>query len=217
MSESGSNNNITAQQGQTEQSVVPPRTVEFLHASPREMTKPLILRQTSRRAFAATWLWVRVTSHGTSDSQSHEAQTQVSRKEVLCIVRDDGYVFSEEYQPGDTVWGGFQALQMTPKLPDKPHASHLWSLQGVMRYRQGVRPDPPDVFKRIVDVVDRFISFDGSLAEQRTMCELVACYILSTWFLDSFDVIGYLWPYGPPGCGKTQLLTVIAELSGLSI
>ena len=200
-------------QNEQNQPVTPSRTVQFLHASPREMTKPLILRQPSKQAFAAIWLWVKVTTHGTSDSQSHESQTQVSWKEVLCIVRNDGHVFSEEYQLGDTVWHGLQALQMTPKLPDKPHASHLWSLQGVMKYRQGLRPDPQHVFERIVDVVDRFISFDGSLAEQRTMCELVACYILSTWFLDSFDVIGYLWPYGPPGCGKTQLLTVIAELS----
>ena len=75
-------------QNEQNQPVTPSRTVQFLHASPREMTKPLILRQPSKQAFAAIWLWVKVTTHGTSDSQSHESQTQVSRKEVLCIVRD---------------------------------------------------------------------------------------------------------------------------------
>lgn len=47
------------------------------------------------------------------------------------------------------------------------------------------------------------------------MSELVACYILATWFLDAFSVIGYLWPNGERGSGKTQLLTIIAELSYL--
>jgi hypothetical protein len=41
------------------------------------------------------------------------------------------------------------------------------------------------------------------------------CYILATWFLDAFPVIGYLWPNGGKGSGKTQLLTVIAELAYL--
>jgi hypothetical protein len=98
MSEPGPNDNTRRRKGKQKQSSTTSRKVEFLHASPREMNKPLILLQASRRAFAATWLWVRVTSQGTSDSQSHESQTQVSRKEVLCIVRDDGRVFSEEYQ-----------------------------------------------------------------------------------------------------------------------
>ena len=35
------------------------------------------------------------------------------------------------------------------------------------------------------------------------MAELVACYILATWFLDAFNVIGFLWPNGDRGCGKT--------------
>src|SRR2546427_6394614 len=121
MSESGPNNNTPRQQDQPKQSVAPHRKVEFLHTSPREMTKPFVLvhRSASRRAYAATWLWVRVTDHGTPESQSHVTQTKVSLQEVLCIVRDDGRVFSEDYQPGDSVWGGFQALQITPKLPDK--------------------------------------------------------------------------------------------------
>jgi len=185
MSESGLDNNTPGQQGQTEQSVVPPRTVEFLHTSPREMTKPLILRQTSRRAFAAVWLWVRVTDHGTSNSQSQGSQTQVSRKEVLCIVRDDGRVFSEDYQPGDNVWHGFHALQMTPKLPDKPHASHLWSLQGVIRYRQGTRPDPQHVFKRIVDVVDYFMTASiaraGARKRRRLLRLLCVGWLPPSW------------------------------------
>jgi hypothetical protein len=71
------------------------------------------------------------------------------------------------------------------------------------------------VFRQVVAVVDRFIDFNRSLGSQQTMCELVACYIFATWFLDAFTVIGYLWPNGGRGSGKTQLLTVVAELAYL--
>ena len=64
-------------------------------------------------------------------------------------------------------------------------------------------------------MIDRFINFDRSLGSQQTMYELVVCYILATWFLDAFTVIGYLWRNGERGSGKTQLLTVVAELAYL--
>lgn len=37
------------------------------------------------------------------------------------------------------------------------------------------------------------------LAEQSTMCEILACYILATCFLDAFNVTGFLWPNGECG------------------
>ena len=60
-----------------------------------------------------------------------------------------------------------------------------------------------DVFTRVTNVVSHFIDFDRSLADQKTMAEAIACYILSTWFLDAFNVIGFLWPNGDRGSGKT--------------
>lgn len=47
------------------------------------------------------------------------------------------------------------------------------------------------------------------------MSELIACYIIATWFLDAFNVAGYIWPTGERGSGKTQLLSLICELSYL--
>jgi hypothetical protein len=44
---------------------------------------------------------------------------------------------------------------------------------------------------------------------------MVACYIMATWFLDAFKVIGFMWPNGERGSGKTQLLSLIAELGYL--
>jgi len=80
---------------------------------------------------------------------------------------------------------------------------------------QGQRPAPADVFNRICAVVDRFIDFDKSLTDQRGMCELVASYILATWFLEAFNVMGYVWPNGERGSGKSQLLLILSELGYL--
>jgi hypothetical protein len=71
------------------------------------------------------------------------------------------------------------------------------------------------VFERVVDVVDRYIDFDRSLAVQRTMAEFIGCYILASYFLPAFTVVGFLWPNGDRGSGKTQLLTVCCELGYL--
>jgi hypothetical protein len=97
-------------------------------------------------------------------------------------------------------------------LPEIPPRDKLWTVPGVKAYRTGTRPDPADVFHRVVAVVDRFLDFDRSLADQRTMCELVACYTMSTWFLDALNVIGYLWPNGGPGSGKTTLFKTALRL-----
>lgn len=117
------------------------------------------------------------------------------------------------YGPGGDA--PFDSLGFDVVLPEIPPADRLLSATGARLYRAGQRPDPADVFYRVVDTVDRFIDFDRSLAGQRTMAEMTACYILATWFLDAFNVIGFLWPNGERGSGKTQLLTLIAELSYL--
>jgi len=127
----------------------------------------------------------------------------------LLIVRDDGVVF------GDGGHKPFADLGLEIRLPEIPSQDKLWTAPGVKRYGAGARPDPAELFRQVVAVVNRFIDFDRSLAAQQTMCELVACYILATWFLDAFTVIGYLWPNGERGSGKTQLLTVVAELAYL--
>ena len=125
------------------------------------------------------------------------------------IFRDDTKTFGD---------GGFEPMKnlgLDVRLPEIPLNDRLWSATAVKAYRIGERPDPAKVFSQIVDVVNRFIDFDHSFAEQQAMGELVACYIISTWFLDAFNVIGFLWPNGERGSGKTQLLTIIAELSYL--
>ena len=67
----------------------------------------------------------------------------------------------------------------------------------------------------MTDTIDRFIDFNRSLAPQRVMAELQACYVLASYFLDAFNVIGFMWPNGDRGSGKTQDLIVLCELGYL--
>src|SRR5262249_37386269 len=90
-----------------------------------------------------------------------------------------------------------------------------WSGAGVKRYLAGERPDPAEVFGRLAEAVDRFIDFNRSLAPQPVMCEMTACYILASYLLDAFNVVGYLWPNGERACGKASFLQVVVELASL--
>ena len=64
-------------------------------------------------------------------------------------------------------------------------------------------------------MVNRFLDFDHSLGDQQAMAELVACFIMATYLLDAFNVIGFLWPNGGAGSGKTNLLIVVTEMAYL--
>jgi len=66
-----------------------------------------------------------------------------------------------------------------------------------------------------VAVINRFLDFDRSLGDQQSMAELIGCYIMGTYLLDAFNVIGFLWPNGEAGSGKTNLLIVVTEMAYL--
>src|SRR5919109_1507138 len=106
-------------------------------------------------------------------------------------------------------------LGLDVRLPEIPKDDRLWSTRGVTAYLRGIRPEPKEVFERLVKVNDHFLDFDRSLADQKTMCEMLGCQELATWFLDAFNVIGYVWPNGEKGSGKTKLENLVAETSYL--
>jgi len=183
--------------------------IELLDEAPMTMRRPLCLL--GGRAYAATWLHVRITRTETVDREGriirHDPPLVTTEQRLFVI--HDGRVF------GDGGDAPLSELKINVHLDEVPPAETIWSAKGVMAYRAGKRPNPVDVFTRVKGVVSRFIDFDRSLAGQDVMSEMVACYVLSTWFLDAFNVIGFLWPNGDRGCGKTQLITIIARLSYL--
>jgi Domain of unknown function (DUF3854) len=184
--------------------------VELLTNAPMTIRRPLTVLD--NYAYAAIWPYVRVTKTEDVDGDGNViklAQPETVEEKRMLIVRSDGVIYGE---------GGFESMDKlgaTVNLLEIPPDDRLWSTPAVIAYRKGERPDAADIFKRIADIVDRFMDFDRSFADQRTMAEMVACYILATWFLDAFSVIGYLWPNGEGGSGKTQLLMVVADLAYL--
>jgi Domain of unknown function (DUF3854) len=187
-----------------------PCQIEILDSAPACIRRPLAL--IDGRTYAAIWVYAKVTKTETTDKAGNLVKLEppeVTTEQRPFIVRDDGIVFGERGHKS------FAELGLDIHLPEIPPQDKLWTAPGVKKYVAGARPDPAAIFRQVVAVVDRFIDFDRSLGSQQTMCELVACYILATWFLDAFTVIGYLWPNGERGSGKTQLLTVIAELAYL--
>ena len=184
-------------------------TIELLDCAPPALRRPLAL--VGNLAYAAIWPHVKQTTTETVDKGGNIVKHDppiVTSERRLCVVRSDGAIFgSGTYDLSE--------LGLELHLTEIPPDEKLWSAPGVKAFVAGRKPAPAAVFEKIADVVDRFIDFDRSLAPQRTMAEMVACYILATWFLDAFKVIGFIWPNGERGSGKTQLLSLIAELSYL--
>ena len=170
--------------------------VEIFDEAPQAIRKPLCL--VGGHAYAVSCVWV--------GNASSEYQTG------MIIVRNDGRAFASTTIPNVE---RIADLGLSFELRDLPPNDRNWSGAGVKRYLAGERPNPALVFERIVQVVDHFIDFTRSLEDQRTMCDVTACYVLATYLLDAFNVIGYLWPNGERGSGKTHFLSVVTEMAYL--
>src|SRR5262249_24959863 len=148
------------------------------------------------RAYAATWLHVRRTVKVRVDKKTDELVRHeppiVETTRELFVVRDDGQVFGPGARP-------FAELGLDVQLPEPPRDGKLWRTGGIKAYRAGRRPDLGDVFARLVRVYDHYLDFGRSLADQREMCEVSACFSLATWLASAFDVLGYPWPNGDRG------------------
>jgi hypothetical protein len=184
---------------------------ELLDEGPATMRRPLQI--INGRAYAATWLYVQKSVTESIDERTgsiikHNPPIKTVTRE-LYIIRDDGVIFG--YGAPQAISDlGFEVI-----LSEIPQDNRLMRTVVVTGYAEGNRASASEVFEKIRSVFDRFIDFERSLADQRTMSELTACYTLATWFLDAFNVAGYIWPTGERGSGKTQLLTLIAEMAYL--
>ncbi len=200
-------NNTSTNKPQTPSSNPPINTIQLLDGAPDVMRRPLLIIK--GRAYAATWPYVQIkTTQQVKKNGKLIKIPHTIQKRLLTIISEDGAVFHDE-QPE------WSQLGFTVELSEIPEAKKLWSEQGIRRYQNKERVDAKVLFEQICNVIDTFIDFDKSIAEQRTMCEFIGCYIFATWFLDAFNVIGFLWPNGERGSGKTQLLNLVTSLGFL--
>lgn len=168
---------------------------ELLDMAPESIHRPLCL--VGDQSYAVAWPF------------------HAGGQRACIVVRADGQVFTDTALVGALPLGelGLTVRFSTDNAPDD---SRSWSGAGVKRYLGGERPCPADVFGRLCAVVDAFLDFRRSLADQAVMCQLIACYIMATYLLDAFSAFGYLWVNGDKGAGKTNLLLVVTELAYLS-
>ncbi len=196
---------------------LPPK-IELLDLPPSKISKPLQL--VDGRAYAATWLYTKIQREETKDKdgtiRKHDPPLETVER-YRFIVRDDGFIFANighDYAYSQTIRPRSE-LGFEVHLLESPKTDRLWSKAGLAAFHTGNRPDPVKVFNQIADIINRFVDFEHSLAGQKEMSKLIACYILATWFLDAFTVIGFLWPNGDKGSGKTKVLLLVSELSYL--
>jgi len=192
----------------------PEESVVLLDAAPPIIRRPLSL--IGGRAYAAVWPVCRRTVKTSLDPHTGALVTHnpplVVTEPTLAILRDDGQMFSDCALPGGQK---LSALGVDVRLPSPLTPGREWSGAGIKRFCAGETVNPAEVFERVKSVVDRFLDFDRSLASQQEMCEMTACYVLSTYFVEAFNVVGYLWPNGEGGAGKTKFLEVVCELAYL--
>jgi hypothetical protein len=189
-------------------------TALVLDGFPDAIRRPLCLVR--EHAYAAVPLCIQVTTQQTVDPQTGAVTRfdppRVEHLTTMAIVRSDGVVFLDAGIPEAKP---MSEVGVTVSLPTELPPDRAWSGAGLKRFLAGERPGPAEVFDRMKQVVNRFMDFRRSLASQEVLCELTACYILGTYLLDAFSVIGYLWPNGDKGAGKTNYLFVVTELAYL--
>jgi hypothetical protein len=143
------------------------------------------------RSYAATWLWTKTTQTekvGKDGEVVRFQAPQITHEQRLFVMRDDGVFFGEVSDPQVQ---RLAELPITVHLPDRPKDNLLWRAYGVAAYHRSYRPEPKEVFERIVQVYNHFIDFHRSVNAQPTMCRLSACTSLITWFADAFTVLPY--------------------------
>ena len=190
--------------------------VDLLDTAPHTLRRPLAL--VDGHGYAATWASIRRTEYAGHDKHGKRVQHRtpvVEESRALVILRDDAALFSDVDLSSAGECQSLAKLGLSVELPVEPPPDKTWSGAGIKRYLAGERPDAANVFRRTQSVVNRFLDFDRSLADQESMSELVACYVVASYLLDALDIVGYLWPNGDRGSGKTTLLHVVAELGYL--
>jgi hypothetical protein len=170
---------------------------EILDAAPETIRRPLCI--VSGRGHLATWVHLRA---GGEDAVK------------LVILREDGALFADDNVPGALP---SSELGVAVRLDHVPHFDSVMSGAAVKRYIAGERPDPGEVFGRVRTVVEHFMDFGHSVGTQSDLVDLVALYIMASYLLDAFTVVGYLWPNGDKGVGKTKLLVVVTDLACMGV
>ncbi len=191
-------------------------SVSLLDTAPECLRRPLA--RVGEHTYAAAWPWLQRTTHSMFDKKEGKVTVfdppLVSEYQTMVVVRDDGQLFADE-----VVSGAKQLMDIEVKvaLPAEAPSGSTWSGAGIRRYAAGERAEPGRVVAQVAAVINCYMDFDRSLADQATMCDMTACYVLAGYMLDAFASFGYLWSNGDKGAGKTTYFVVVARLACMGL
>ena len=174
-----------------------PPAAEILDMAPATIRRPLCL--IDGYAYAVVWVTI---------------QTGEETQKCTVIVRNDGRYYSDHPLPECRP---LKELGLKIELHEAPPEEMTWSGAGVKRFVNGERPDPAAVFRRCSQSVSHFMDFNESFDSQSEICDLIAVYVMGTYLLAAFSVVGYIWSNGERGTAKTKLLSVITKMAHLGL
>jgi len=156
------------------------------------------------KAYYAAWL------EGT-DEEENSKQTPVIFSNDFCEIYCDEDLESDHKH--------FSDAPMDIRIEASPRPGTSMSTQAFIRHviEKEPLPELAEVFISVRDSINRFVAFDGTLGTQEEMCEFLACWVISTYATEAFGTVGYLWPTGEKGSGKTQCLNAVIRLSYLGL
>lgn len=124
----------------------------------------------------------------------------------------------------------FECPDRTRALPqnvggDLPRTAPPSSTDGVLMTPEtvfalidGTRPDLARHFTDLTDAFIRFVAFPSDAGvTPEDYARLCAAYVVSTYLIDAFPAVGYLWLTGLPGSGKSTVALVISRLACLPL
>ena len=85
-----------------------------------------------------------------------------------------------------------------------------WERKSIVSFLNG--SNPHYTLEEIFDEIKAHIKYYIQL-EDENQFDIVACWIIASYFFEMFDAFGYLYLTGTKGCGKTKLLKIVASLA----
>ena len=94
------------------------------------------------------------------------------------------------------------------KSPGKHFCQLTWSKESREKWLKGeLKVVPQDVFKSLVELLEELVWFKDD-----EMYNVVACWIIMTYFVPAWSTVPYIILNGVAGSGKTTLLKVLSQL-----
>lgn len=160
--------------------------------------------QFQQKTYYAAWL------EGTDDD---------GERQTVCVVfsSDFSEIYAEEELNIDHKDFSDAPMEICFEATPRPGTSLSTTAFSKHVVEKEALPKLSEVFCSVRDSIDRFVAFDGTLGTQEEMCEFLACWAISTYASEAFGTVGYLWPVGEKGSGKTQCLNTVIRLSYLGL